>query len=138
MPLEHELSAEQLIPLHVGSIFEFIKYRKMRLPYIYWVLGGPTILKHEEIPKKWLWARTESSFAIRSPEIKSTTHCFLGTVIEVVPKGWADLRLGFNDRKKHALADCKKIPLFCGTKETRQFKRPFSIDTLFRQSGVYD
>ena len=117
MSFEHELPAEQLIPLHVGSTFEFIKHREMGLLDFHRALGGRAILQHEEIPKKRLGTRPESIRCIKrdcfpSPEPGRAPHfSWCGKPLYSFYKAFLSIdHAAFNGEQEGRMVTC---PEFC-------------------------
>ena len=67
---------------------------------------------------------------IRAPD------CFLTTVVEIVAKGWTDLRLEFDRCKQFLVMDDNQVPLFLGSKPTGQFDPFVEPNALGRDLGV--
>ena len=67
MALSYYLTAEQFVPLGIGSVFKLFKNFKMRLSNLDWSLRTFAVFKQKHVAKPWLDGFIESALTVRRP-----------------------------------------------------------------------
>ena len=122
VPLSNKLSAEQLVPPRVRSLDKLGKHLEMRLCDPNWLSRFGAVLKQKQIAKPWPHRLVKSTFAIGCPQVERGAHGLFGTVVEVITKRGANLRLQLYSRDELTVTDNEEIPFFGWSKETGKFQ----------------
>ena len=130
MALQNKLPAEQLVSLCIRGISKLRENLEVWFSHPEGALRRFAVLKHEEIPQEGLVALIESALSESCPKIKCTSHCFLGSVVEVVSERRANLRFRFKRDDEKVIFDNKQVPFLSWAKVTRKLKSLFPKDEL--------
>lgn len=138
MALKHEFPAEQFVPARVGRTYKLGEDLEMRLLDADRAVGSLTILQHEEVSKKGLWAFQIRSLSEGCPQVKGSPHRFFRPIVEVVTEGGADLRFGFNGGDQRPIANDQEVSFFGRPEEAGQLYALLSENAPLRNTGLYD
>jgi len=112
MAFKNETPAEKLVAYRVRGISKLVEHLEVRFLDANGGLGPRAIIEQKHVSEPWANFAAERLLTISCPKIKSASHRFLGSIVEVVAEGWPHLRLGFKGRDELAFYDNQKVPSF--------------------------
>ena len=110
MFFQHKAAAEQFVTPGVRGVTEFGEDLEVRLFHGYGRGGARGVLEQKHVANPRAGGGPEGALAECGPQIQGAAHRLLGSVVEVVAEGRADLGLGLEGGDQAALGHDEEIP----------------------------